>query len=117
MSNSLDLDALQPEAATIVFQGKEIKVNPPSTAQILELSKLGGDLTGGKELPEDQIEPLFKKLSDFISTLIPELEDANLNFKQIMGIVDLISEMVMPPDSKELTERGIKPVDSSQKAE
>ena len=110
MSEILDLDALAPKPATIKFNGSEIQVNAPKTSDLLRLGSLGKKLEDVEELSESELDGLVDELSAVVTKIIPELASANLNSRQLLGLVKLISDMAIPPESKELEEQGITPV-------
>lgn len=108
-SEILDLDALVPQTAKIKFGGKEVEVQPPKTADLLKLGSLGQKVQNIADLPDEQVEQLIDDLTKLIQRIIPELAGTDLNTQQILGLVQLISDMATPPETKELDKRGITP--------
>lgn len=113
MSDIIDLDALMPRAVTIKFQNKEININPPKTGDILRLGKTAQKLQDSSESTD--IDKDIQDVSDHIYKIIPELNGEQLTTGQLLLLIKIISDMAIPPDAKELQERGIT-VDGSKKA-
>lgn len=113
----LDLDALVPEAATVKFGNKEIQVNPPKTSDLLKLGSLGSKLQELATMTDDEIEQTITALTEHIGKIIPELAGQELNTKQLLVLVKMVSDMAMPPDAKELDKLGITPANTSPKAD
>ena len=112
-SEVLDLDALVPQTAKIKFNGKEVDVQPPKTADLLKLGSLGQKVQNIADLPDTQVEQIIADLTRLVQKIIPELEGTELNTQQILGLVKLIGDMATPPDAKELEKRGITPAGNS----
>lgn len=108
-SNILDLDALVPAKARVKIGGNEVEVNPPTTSQMLRLAGLGNKLQDMTTLPPEEVDTLIGDLTGLLKEIIPELGDMTLNIRQLLGVTELIGDMVMPPDTKELQKRGITP--------
>lgn len=113
MSDILDLDALVPPTATIKFGGNEVVVQPPKTADVLALGSLGQKLQDVSALPEAELEKLVADMTGLLQKIIPELAGKELNTQQLLKLMELVSEMAVPPDAKELEKRGITPVGNS----
>lgn len=108
MSDILDLDALMPKAVTIKFGGEEIAIAPPSTADILQLGYLGQKLQGSEALlQEGKLDTVLSELTDQVYKCIPQLNGKGLSTAQLFKLVEIISEMAIPPDVKDLNARGI----------
>ena len=114
MSDVIDLDALAPPAVTIHFGGVDISVNAPSTATVIKLGSLGQKLQNSNELSDDEIDTTVEQLANLVTATIPELQGKSLSTAQQLKLVEILSQMAMPPDSQELKERGIE-VDSPKK--
>lgn len=112
----LDLDALVPESATVKFGNQEITVNPPKTADLLKLGSLGSKLQDLATMSDDEIDKTITALSEHIGKIIPELAGKDLNTKQLLVLVKMVSDMAMPPDAKELESLGITPANTDPKA-
>jgi hypothetical protein len=107
MSQIIDLDALMPEVAIVKYGDKEIKVQPPSVELLLKLSSNAGRFKDADKLSPEELGAVIDAVTDLIYQIIPDLKDVKFNQAQLMALVNLISEMVMPPDSKELAEKGV----------
>lgn len=115
MSETIDLDALVPPSVTIKFSGETIEVKPPKTGDVLRLGTLGQQLGKADELTPDELEKAVQDVTNLIYTVVPELAQKPLNTAQLLALVKIISDMSIPPDSKELSDRGIT-VDSPKAA-
>lgn len=107
MSEVLDLDALVPPSVTIKFGGSEIEVKPPKTGDVLRLGTLGQKLSDASEASAEDVDKLVSMLTEQIGKCIPELAGKEFNTAQLMKLVEIISKMAIPPDVKELEDRGI----------
>lgn len=108
MSDIVDLDALVPQAVKIKFGGSEIEVRPPKTGQVLKLSVLGQKLAEPSLLSTEQIQPIIDDLTTLILECVPELKDSVLTSTQLMKLMEIISEMSVPPDAKQLEKQGLE---------
>lgn len=116
MSDVMDLDALMPDQVTIKFGGENIKINPPKTAAVLRLGFLGQKLQTGEDLSEGDLTQIVDQLTEQVVKCVPELADKELNTAQLLKLVSIISEMAIPPETRELEARGITP-DTSKKVQ
>lgn len=107
MSDIIDLDALVPQDVVVKFGGEEISIQPPKTADVLKLGYLGQKLQEGSSLTDAELDKLILELTTKIKNCVPQLADKDLNTAQLLKLVDIISTMAMPPDTKELAKRGI----------
>lgn len=107
MSDIVDLDVLAPEAVTVKFGGEEIKIQPPKTSHVLKLGPLGQRLDKIEDLTEEETDKLILDLTNHIYKMIPELKDKPLTTSQLLKLIQIISEMTVPPDAKALKARGI----------
>ena len=105
----IDLDALVPASAKIKFGEKIIEIKPPSVVDVMTLGKLGQKLQGEIEAPVEELEQHVTELTGHIYKLVPELGNQPLNTAQLLRLVQIISDMTMPPDATELKKRGIEP--------
>lgn len=115
MASDLDLDALAPKNKTIRFNNQDISVKPPTTRQVLKLAALGQVMEAPQMLSEAESVQFEVDMNAAIADCIPELGGQVLSNSQQMAILTMIMEMGMPPENKELKERGIT-VDDSKKA-
>lgn len=106
MSDVIDLDALAPQDVTIKFQDQLISVKPPTMGAFMKLVDLGMKLDND-ELDPEMINKLAEDLKAAVVNCIPELEGKELSVSQLTKLVEVIARMVVPPDAKELKDRGI----------
>lgn len=107
----LDLDALAPQPRKMLLFGQEVIVKPPSTQQVLELASMGKKLQGFADAEPAQMLELLNDFQAAIAGVIPEIKDKPLTPGQLSAIAELVVEMGMPKESKELAKRGITPDD------
>lgn len=107
MSNIVDLDALIPRDATVTFEGKEVTVKPPKVHTVLRIADYWQNIRLATVLDESELEKGVKNLQDEIIKCIPELEGHDLSYAQITTLVELLTKMTLPPETKEMKERGI----------
>lgn len=107
MSKEIDLDALMPQAVTIKFNGQNIEVPPPTTAAIFRLASLGQKLASPDKSKDEELEATEAELKALIQKCIPGLDASNLNSAQLLKVVEVLNQMAMPDETKELKERGI----------
>lgn len=107
MSDILDLDALVPPSVVIKFGEKEITVNPPSLADVLKLGSLGQKMQSVGEMAEADATKIVGELTDHVYKCIPELNGGALSTVQLLKLIEIITNMSVPPDAKELEARGI----------
>lgn len=104
-----NLDDLLPQDVTIRLGGKDIKLNPPTLRQTLELVKLTEVLKDTAKLSNDQIVDAIDNVQAKLKELIPELSAMpELRPAQISGLVKLITDITTPQDTKELQARNIQ---------
>lgn len=113
----LDLDALVPAPAKVKFGGQTIEIQPPKTGDFLQLGYLGQRLKDGEALPREALDKIINDLTAHIHKMVPELGEAELSVAQLLGLVTLISNMGIPPDSTELKERGISVGEPEKKSQ
>jgi hypothetical protein len=116
VSNIIDLDALQPQPAIIKFKNKEITLNPPTTGDVLKLGEVAQKLQDIGELDADAVDATVQEVTNQVYKIIPDLAGEVLSTAQLLTLIKAISDMAIPPDAKELQERGIT-VDTDPKAE
>lgn len=107
MSDTLDLDALTPEPRRIKFDGNQIEVQPPTTADVLILGKIGKKIENANELEDEELEEVSKQLRDKIDKIVPALGGKFLTLGQQMALLEIVLDMAIPPDAKELEAKGI----------
>lgn len=107
-STILDLDALVPQPRYVKLGEQKIEIKPPKTADILKIGALGQKLEKSAELGDGELERTLDQLTAQVKVCVPELKDVELNTAQLLKLVELISEMAMPPDAEELKKRGIE---------
>lgn len=115
-TQELDLDALIPETRLVKLGGKSYKVSPPSLRILPELSRKLSKIS--KLENNENVEEIAQALEDLNATVklvMPELpEDTELSVAQCTAVIQLIMEMVTPPEQKALAEQGLLP-DSKKK--
>ena len=108
MSNPIvDLDALMPQAVTIKFDGDTITVKPPKTSDVLRLGVYAEALGNIEDMSTEEITMAINRLNEQIGACIPELTGVNLNMAQMLKVVQIINDMAMPTDVKEMHEKGV----------
>lgn len=105
----LDLDLFAPKDRVVKFGGKMITVKQPTTEQLFQIMTIGQRMStfDTENVSNDDLETLLKESRAIIAITIPELVDAELNIQQIVALVQMIGEMALPKDLKELQSRGI----------
>lgn len=116
MSDVIDLDALQPKATIIKFNGKEITLSSPNTGDVLRLGEAAQRLQSVAGDDEATIDKVVGEVTDRIYKIIPGLVGEALNTAQLLVLISAISYMAIPPDAKELQKRGITVGDADPKA-
>lgn len=112
MDYDIDLDALAPQGKKIKWQGKIIEIKPPTTKQLLSILLLGQKNQKKFDNPEqielDELDASTNTMRQEIWNIIPELNGVELGYGQMSALSELIVEMAMPGQLKELEKRGIK---------
>lgn len=105
----LDLDILAPEDKTVKLNGKLITIQQPTTANFFKIVGIGQKManidTDG--MSAEDVEKLVEEAKQIVSIVAPDIANQNLNFSQLIALINLISEMTMPKHLKELQDRGI----------
>jgi hypothetical protein len=109
MSDIIDLDALQPKPVTIKLGEQEIEIQPPKTADVLRLGVLGQQMEKINEMDDAGLDKLVQDITDQLKKVIPEIGDRTLNMAQLLKLVEIVSEMGVPPDAKAAREQGVTP--------
>lgn len=112
MSNVVDLDALIPRPATVRWGDKEITVNPPRVHTVLRIADYWQNIRLATVLPEKELEQGVRDLTTEIIKCIPELAGSELSYAQMTALVELLTKMTLPPETKELQEQGISSGDT-----
>lgn len=107
MSDVIDLDALIPRSARVKFGDQEITVNPPRVATILRIADFWQTTRLAAAIPEKDLEKALDDLKTEIYKCVPELEGQDLSYPQITTLVEMLTKMSLPPETKELKERNI----------
>lgn len=107
MSDVVDLDALVPIPVTVKFNEQLIEISPPKTGDIMRLGVLGQKMETISVLSEDETTSLINDLTLLVQKIVPQLAGKDFTTAQLLKLVEIISTMAMPPDTKELQERGI----------
>lgn len=109
MPDIIDLDALAPPSAILRFNGQEITVKPPKLGDALKLAAAAEKMVGpkGKKREPAQMQEALDEIKTHIDTMIPEFAGQDLTMDQLLAVTKAISNMIVPPDAKELKERGI----------
>lgn len=112
MDYDIDLDALAPQSKKIKWQDKIIEIKPPTTKQLLSILLLGQKNQKKFDNPEqielDELDASTNTMRQEIWNIIPELNGVELGYGQMSALSELIVEMAMPGQLKELEKRGIK---------
>lgn len=109
MAEIVDLDTLVPEARVVKLGGEEIEIQPPSTEDVLKLGVLGQKFEKMGDMSAEQTADLMAELSAQVRKCLPAIGDTPLNTKQLIKLMEIITEMAMPDDMIELKARGITP--------
>lgn len=107
MGDIVDLNALAPKAVTIKLGEDEIQLKQPKVEDVFILGSLGDKLVKSSELTEAEVGEAYNALVNKIKQMIPELANKEIGIAQLRKLVEIISEMALPPDAKDLKERGI----------
>lgn len=107
MSEIIDLDVLLPKEVIIKFGGEELTVPPPTLADVLRLGALSKAMSEIDPSNPDELETATNNITQHLYKCVPALKDKPLNTAQLLKLSTIISSMGMPPDAKELDERGI----------
>lgn len=107
MSDVIDIDALVPPSVTIKFDGQQVEVQPPKTVDTLRLAALGQKLKDADKLAETEIEKVITDITSTVYKCIPELTNKDFNTAQLLKLVEIIGNMSIPPDTKDLANEGI----------
>lgn len=107
----LDLDTLTGQSRKVKINGNVIEVFPPSVEELFKLQQLASQFKkiDTENITEDQAFDVLENLKSAFISLIPQLKDFKVNVEQLFKLLDLIVEMAVPHDLKELEKRGIKP--------
>lgn len=104
----LDLDALAPKSHTINFNGRTIEVQPPTTGTIMRLGVYGEKVAELGKLPVEEGNKIEEALEAEIRRAIPEIRpEEKLESNQLFALMNLLADMSMPAEDKELKDRGI----------
>jgi hypothetical protein len=129
-SFDLDLDTLTGKSKFVKLNGKVIEVLPPSLEELFNLQSLADEFKGldAKNLTEDETKFVFDKLQGGLLKLIPSLSSAtkkskfstfvhklfgikenrsSLTLSQVYALINLVLEMSVPTDLKELKRNNI----------
>lgn len=109
MTEILDLDALVPDSVMIKFGGEEIEVLPPKAVDVFKLGFLGQKMQDAGDMADGEMETTLANLTEHVRKCIPQLAGKELSTAQLLKLVEIISGMAVPPDTKELESRGITP--------
>lgn len=106
----LDLDALASEYKRVKLKGNEVKIYAPDVKQIMSMMQLGDLL---KDFQKDNADPdvikeTIDKLESVLRECVSELGDMKLNIAQIFGLMNLIVNMAIPENVKELQTKGVE---------
>lgn len=107
MSDIVDLDALLPEAVIVKFDGQEIQIPPPTTADVIRLGSLAGKLENADKLNASELETIISSITTQIYKCVPALDGKPFASAQLLKLVSIISQMAVPKESQELAARGI----------
>lgn len=104
----LDLDLLKPEPKKVRLNGKEYDAYPPSIEALFSLMSMKNKLDNIGQVDESEVEGIFNDIKKAIATLIPGIEDEQLNLQQLFALIGFINELAVPADIKAMEAKGIK---------
>lgn len=109
----LDLTNLNPKPAKIKMgdpsNPKEVTMKPPKMSTLVVIQQYGGLIDGTSDkVTAEQAERAETALKQEIYKLSPEMKEFELSNAQIMSLCNLIMDMAMPEQTKELERHGIK---------
>ena len=127
----LDLDALTGKSKIVKINGKVIEVFPPSLEELLKLQELAKQFEkmDANNLTEEEARLVFVDLQEGVLNLIPGLasilkkepgfkgfihsifkkknDRSSLTLSQVYALINLVIEMSMPENLKELQKNNI----------
>lgn len=105
----VDLDALVPKPVTIKLGEQEIEIQPPKTADVLRLGVLGQEMENIKQMDDAQLDKLVADITAQLVKVVPEIGERQLSMAQLLKLVEIVSEMGVPPDAKAARDAGVSP--------
>ncbi len=126
----LDLDVLTGKSKIVKMNGRTIEIFPPSLDELFNLQELASKFKGmdATNLTDDQAKLVFSDLQTGLLKLIPGLasvmkepgfkgfihrlfkkksERSSLTVNQVYALINLVIEMSVPNDLKELEKNNI----------
>lgn len=107
MGEVIDLDALVPANAILLWKGKQIPFEAPEVEDILVIGNLATQAEVIQDIKSEEAKKVIAEMQAVFWRLIPELNEEPLSLRQLLALVRAVSDMVVPPDAKELAARGI----------
>lgn len=106
-----DLDAIAPVTRKVKFGGQEYIVQPPRLKMMPAFARqLQKIATLASEEDQEKVVQVLEEFNVLIRQVIPQLpEDADFTLLQANALIEMIMEMVMPPEAKKLKEEGLTP--------
>lgn len=100
----LDLDALSPLQKRVKLKGKVYLVNPPKMTDFIAFQRLFASMRDNAEDPVKQTESI-SKINQVLKPVVPDIEDMDLTFSQLMILMQFIYRDSLPADQDQVTQK------------
>lgn len=113
MSDVIDIDALAPKSVKIKLGGDEFDIQPPKTVHIMRIGKAGQRLSEALEgdSTDEELDNISNELNSAIALCVPEIANKELGLGQLKKLIEILTDMSIPEEAKELKKRGISTAD------
>lgn len=114
----IDLNALDPKPIFVKIGDppEKVKINPPSTIELMRLGAYAKKMGDADKMTETQILEAFEQIDQQIKKCAPNLKKFSLTITQTMKLAEIITKHGMPSDLDQLKKRNITP-DTPKKAQ
>lgn len=105
----LDLTALAPKPRRVkIAEDTIVSAHPPKMSVMLDLVGLSAKLKDINKIPAEEAKEVLSTLNGVVVGCIPELEGHELPPVQLISLLEMLMDMVMPPEQiEELKKRNI----------